>query len=369
MDRDLNQQLAEGKVSALQDVFESFYGLLMRQARDALLTPEKAEGVIHQIFLELWESGGPQGEGDSTLDYLQKRMQAYIEEEKPQAPTDELEARFRQLPEGPSRAVREIIWKGGQREGILGKDKKSRESLFGELRSAFVLLEENPEGEHSAFTPEEKHQILVLRYLADDLSLTEENDLRYWVDQEDEHADYFERMYELREGIKALPGASEAPLDVSWKRLEKILLSTQISKKSNKKVGRFSLQLALGVTVIITVLITLGVWGTRWTSNGDLADLPSPDIILETSTLSLVLDGKRQNSDSLAKGFVLNPSQKASWDSLKLSQMGSNWIFSLEKGEVLLRSTTEQVRLEGNYLIYYNPDQETFLWKKPMLEQ
>jgi len=363
MDRDLSQQLAEGKVSALQDVFESFYGLLMRQAREARLTPEKAEGVIHQIFLELWESGGPQGEGDSTLDYLQKRMQAYIEEEKPQAPTGELEAKFRQLPEGPSRAVGEIIWQG---EGTPGKDKKSRESLFGELRSAFVLLEENPEGEPSAFTPEEKHQILVLRYLADDLSLTEENDLRHWVDQEDEHAEYFERMYELWEGIKALPGASEAPPHVSWKRLEKSLLSTQTSKESNKKVGRFSLQLALGVMVIITVLTTLGVWVTRWTSNGDLADLPSPDIILETSTLSLVLDGKRQNNDSLTKGFILNPSQKASWDSLKVSQMGSNWIFSLEKGEVLLRSSTEQVRLEGNYLIYYNPDQENFLWKKPI---
>ena len=219
-----------------------------------------------------------------------------------------------------------------------------------------------------SFTPDRKYQKLSIRYLANDLNLHEENELRHWVDQDEKHSAYFERMFELWEGIKALPEADIPSAEESWSRLEAKVSNTQLSSRQKKSVSRFGLRAAWGLLGLLTVLGTLGWWISSRSSAGTEKIAPS-SIVLNGNSYFFSKNSKESYELKASLPMILNPQKAGSWDTLHVASFSDKWIFSVKKGNIILRTSEEQVKLEVNYALYYDPQKSSLVWKKPLSKQ
>ncbi|MEO0895090.1 MAG: hypothetical protein AAFY71_01640 [Bacteroidota bacterium] len=113
MERDLHQQLAEGKITALREAYESYFSMLFLQAKEKGVPQEDAESMIHQLFFDLWEKKGKITSGESHLQFLQTSLDDMIVESNVVPPEhSELEKAVKKLSPEEQRSIELVIWKG-----------------------------------------------------------------------------------------------------------------------------------------------------------------------------------------------------------------------------------------------------------------
>lgn len=365
MERDLLQQLKEGNTRALKELYESFFPLLLAEAREMGLPMKSAAGAINQIFLEFWQKEGKFDGGDS-LSFFQEKIKEYQGVGGAEG-TDKgwLRKGVKKFSKEEQELLRHCILNGNTLPVSAKKFNLSEEELASRLSGILIQLAEMDEDLSKAeayalsmaFVPEPKYRKLVIRYLNEEVSIQEEHELRHWVDLEDKHSHYFEQMYEVWEALKALPEARPPKLEDSWKQLERELSQTPLGQRKKKILGRFSLRLALAVLLLIILLSAIGYWVGR-DGNSSLQDLPEADLQLLGDTF---VRPNSKEASPLIPPFALIERGVDSPDTLFIQENGKLLMLSTTGIPLLIRNPSEQLLLSPGEELGYDPAEELFV--------
>ncbi|MCI4667124.1 MAG: hypothetical protein MRZ79_03115 [Bacteroidia bacterium] len=350
MERDLIQQLGEGKTEALERLYHSFFPVLLEKARLLGIPMHEASGTINQIFLEFWNDGGRVAGGLSPLEFFQARLETFSKE---YAPSQEEGAKLYESFKAFPQAEQDLVRKSILIDQSLDQAAKDLNLSKSELADCLASILAQLAGSRLNFIPDPKYQQLVLRYQAEDLNLHEENELRHWVDLEDGHSEYFEIMFEMWDGIKSLPEASPPNEVDSWKKLEASLGNTRLGQVKKTSLKRFSLRMALGLLGIVALLVMLGYFVSRGTPTPN-DGLPKAGIYLKSSTFAL--DQKGDFSSLENSSSIVIPSG----DSLFVEKNEAGFLFWVKESEISIRTDKEQLTLGPFEEVSYDPTTQKF---------
>jgi ferric-dicitrate binding protein FerR (iron transport regulator) len=209
-----------------------------------------------------------------------------------------------------------------------------------------------------SFIPDPSYQALIIKYLSGEISESESQQLRYWVDQDAEHEAWFEEMYDLWESLRQSAHALPPSAEDSWRRLKARISFRPDIPSGRETASRFSLKLALGIFALI---LLMAFFGYQVMKRKKAPDTPAGQEWTSSWDINALLESLEEDPDSAYKnGRYLNGKME-SWDSLFVQKSADSFVLSLKKGSLILKTEDEQLLIRKGDLLSYDYKKGQFI--------